>query len=366
MEEKDPTPEKFLDRQAQAIQFRVQQHLSLRDEEVERLSNVLNGVKTKILEARQQIREIDREIIEAREYQGGDARRKAVGLGTSLAKVRARHHKEMQELQNMQTGEIEIEQAQFEAEMERLTDTTHAKLAEQMEALDVEIGKHRKQVEAYQASATKIEQHEEAVVVDMEEHVETVNSAVIEELQEIVQQRNAERYQNLQQSKEKLSQCIETLDQMMRVHALAVNDRRTAIKEIEQKYESELVNLEERHRATKERLTANLRDVQQRTSTLLKAAHHLERSNQKQLSETMKELELMKNRTMARTDQPLVKPQDHAKVEAQKKNLEKLTRRRIGKEENLNQVRGTNQDLKREIWRIRHDLRFASSSSSRF
>jgi myosin heavy subunit len=364
MNEIETTPESVLDRQAQTIQFRVQQHLSLYDEEIERLVAILNSLKTKILESKQALHEIDRQILEIHESKSAEMRRKEVTVHTSLAKVKARHHHSLQQLQTIQTAEIEIEQAQFESEMERINDSKNAKLAESISELDTELIKHRKQLETYQESAFQIREHEETVLSDMEDHVETVDSTVIDELQQIVQQRNTERYQNLQQSKEKLSQCIETLDDMTRVHTLAVNDRRIALKEIEQKYETELLNLEERHRVTNVRLNGTLYDVQQRTKILLKAAHHLERSNQKQLNETMKELELMKNRTIARTDRPLLRPEDVVKVQKQKKVLEKLSKGRAGKDDNLIQIRGTNHDLKSEIWRMRHELRFSGGIRS--
>jgi hypothetical protein len=358
MDESGITAENIANRQAESIQFRVQQHLSLYDDEIERLSTVLNRVKTRILESRQQIREIDAQIIETREYKSGAAKRKQVGISTSLAKVKARQHQELQQLQTVQTAEIEMEQAEFEAGMERLTDSANAKLAESTEELDNEISKLRGQLATYRASADKIQQHEEAVLSDMEEHVETVNSGVIDELHQIVQQRNAERYQNLHQSREKLTLCIDTLDHMTRSHSLAVNERRVAIKEIEKKYESDLAAAEEHHRAKITRLRSTLVEVSARTKTLLRAAHHLERTNQKQLNETMRDLELMRSRTLARTDNPLLRAEDTAGVEAARKALNGLARQRAVKEEGLSQARGANDGLKREIWRVRHDLRF--------
>lgn len=359
MDDSGITPENILDRQADTIQFRVQQHLSLYDDEIERLSSVLNGVKTRILESRQQIRELDAQMIEAREYQGGALKRKQVGISTSLAKVKSRHHYELQQLQTVQTAEIEMEQAEFEAGMERLTESANANLAESTSDFDMEIAKLRRELAGYLDSSAKIEQHEEAVESDMEAHVVTVNYAVIDELHQIVEQRNAERYQNLQQSKEKLTLCIDTLDQMSRAHALAVEERRNAMRAIEQKYESDLQSVEERHRAIIARLHPRLADVNERTKTLLRAAHHLERTNQRQLSATLRDLELMRSRTVARTDSALLRPEDAQAVAAAQKKKVALARAREGKEEALAHARGTNDDLKREIWRVRHEVRFA-------
>jgi chromosome segregation ATPase len=150
---------------------------------------------------------------------------------------------------------------------------------------------------------------------------------------------------------------------MTRDHSQAVDKRRRAIEEIEKKYASALGGIEAKHRAKMARLESNLRDVQQRTRVLLRAARHLEHTNQNQLRETMKEFELMKSRADARSAGEMVRQDDVQRLEAQKKQLENLKRRLVAKDDVLSETRGRNQELKRELWGIRHEIRFAAPTT---
>jgi hypothetical protein len=357
-EDEQSTPQNILDRQTQAFQFRIQENLMLHDDEIERLANHLNNTKSKILEAKVRVIELGREIRDVLEFKSGDERRREATVNAAIAKFRAVHHQHLQQLQAEQTDEIEAEQRTFESQMNDISSYSRNKLQDTAAAVDQEIFKLRAEVQAYRDSAEKIQEQEETVTVDMAENLQNIDHGVIDELQNIVNQRNQERFQNLQQSREKLSRCVETLDQMVRSHTIAVEDRRRTLREIEQKYEASLAKIDERHKPRMARLTDALRDVQARTRILARAAHHLEHSNQKQLKETLTDLDSMKRRTLMTTDQPLTNAEDLTKVEAQKKHLMKIKRGIMMRDDALKRVRQENESLKKDVWRIRHELRF--------
>jgi hypothetical protein len=252
-----------------------------------------------------------------------------------------------------------MEQAQFEAEMERFETVRNHQLERSFAEVENELTKCRRQLESYTESTIELQREGESEFLDAEKNAEAADLAIIRELQAVVEQRNSERYQNLERSKEKLSQCIETLDEIDRAQAVQVGNRRITINDIDQRYESELVKLEKGRAAMKARLAAKLADVTRRAQTLTKAARHLERTNQRQMGETVNALEMLKSRSLVRADESVVRPDDLAKVEAQQATLEKLAKVRDGKNQSLNRARTTNLDLKRQIWRTRHDLRFS-------
>jgi hypothetical protein len=150
---------------------------------------------------------------------------------------------------------------------------------------------------------------------------------------------------------------------MVRSHALAVAERRRTLKEIEQKYEADLLKLEERHRPKLARLAQRLGDTQERTKTLLRAAHHLEHSNQKQLNATLKDLDAMRRKSEMVAEKELATPEDFQNLEARKRELVRMQRLIAQKEVRLVEARQTNEGLKKEIWRVRHDLKFRSARS---
>jgi septal ring factor EnvC (AmiA/AmiB activator) len=68
----------------------------------------------------------------------------------------------------------------------------------------------------------------------------------------------------------------------------------------------------------------------------------------------------MKRRTLLRTAQALTTREDLEKLEALKKEVSRLEKAVAHKDEELEKLQHNNDHLKKEIWRVRHELRFSS------
>ena len=117
----DVVPNNIYDRQVRAFQFKIQQSLNLHDDEIERLSTHLEKVQARILQAKEKIENLDREITEAVESKTGRMKRGRATAYANIARIKVSYNHHIQELQNQQREEIEGLQHDFEAEMERLT-----------------------------------------------------------------------------------------------------------------------------------------------------------------------------------------------------------------------------------------------------
>ena len=358
MQDAENTPPNVLDRQIQSFQFKIQQTLNLQDEEIERLSVLLNNTKTKILEAKERIKELDRDIKAAEEQKIGDAKRRKTEAKTKIAKIKRSHHQEVKDLQDQQTAEVSELQANFETEIDRVSSISNEKNREETAKIEEEMKRIREQTQDFQEKVAQMQKQDESEQAEMVEGLQNVDFEVIEELQYIIEQRNSERFMSLQQSRDKLKQCIETLDRMMRSHAVDLNERQRRLKEIDSKYETELARLEDMHAHKVAMLKGHLDEANKRTEVLMKASHHLERSNQKQLKETMKDLALMKRKSLANSDKPMVRPEDAAKIRELNGLVDKQRMVLASKDEQLRQARSVNEQLKSEVWRLRHELKF--------
>jgi hypothetical protein len=314
-----------------------------------------------ILLSKQRLRELDEETEDAAEYKRGDESRHRATRNAALSRFNSLYHQAFQEIQQSQTGEIEHEQELFEQELETISETRARKLEEAEADLDHEIAKVRGRLRGYQREAASIQEHEDNVAADMLASIDTVGHDAIANLQDMIKQRNTERFQNLQGSRMKLASCVETLDTMVRSHSLAVAERRRTLEEIEQKYEADLAKLEERHRPKLARLAQRLGDTQARTNTLLRAAHHLEHTNQRQLKATLKDLDAMRRKGEMMGEGEMMTPEDLQRVEARKAELLRLQRLLSQKEVRLVEARQTNEALKKELWRVRHNLKYRSA-----
>jgi phage host-nuclease inhibitor protein Gam len=357
----DPSgPGSVLDRQIESFQFRIQQTLSLHDDELDRLSSHLNTVKSEILDAKERIQELTREIEDARELKSGDGKRRNATLSAAVAKSRALHHQRLQEIQTAQTADIDAEQRVFESGMDDIKAYSRGKRSDATAEIEREIAKIQARIESYREATAKLVDLDETISGDLVQDLQIIDQGVIEELQSVVRQRNQERFNNLQQSKDKLAECVTVLDEMSRSHSLEVADRRRNLRDIQQKYEANLAKIEEHHGPRMTRLQQQLSDVQKRHQVLLRAAHHLEQSNQRGLKETITRLDSMKRQCLMTTDAPLLQKGDLAALEARKKEVAHWTSLLLNQNDRLQAARRDNETLKRDLWRLQHELRFPS------
>ena len=354
----DFPPRNFYDRQVAAFQFKIQQSLNLHDEEIERLSVHLAKTKAKILQAKEQLGNLNREIAETVESKTGMRKRSKASVYEYIARINVGHNHHIQEIQNQQRERIEGLQRHFENEMDRLTGYSSQKLNEKTAALNKKIVRMRNHIKEYEETAVAMQSQDVERDLEVSGDVYSVDHGVIDELQTIIEQRYIERSENLRSSKAKLQKCVDALDVMTQSHSKDVKTRQDHLRDIEENYHVTLNQMQEAQQFKIAMLKGHLDKARMRTNTLLRAAHYLEHKNQKQLKEVVRDLEIMNAKSQLRKDQSLIKESDFAKITELGKKVEKARQIRDEKEDKLHKVRRNNGELKKEVWRLRHEVRF--------
>lgn len=361
------TPKSFLNRQVQSFQFKIQQKLILYDEEIGRLSDRLNMTKSQIHAEKERIQQLDREISSANEYKDGETRRKTASFNALIARAKANYHSQLQSIQKQHMEEITELQNDFEIQLQRFPKTNDAS-SSSIKQVEEQIENYKNKIEAYRTQTIKIQQENkkfESEFGNPDEAVEGENLAIdfspIEKLQDAIKQRQMERFENLNQSKQKLSQCIDMLESMSNDHMRNVNEKQQQIRELEEDYNLNLQRIEEKHNTSMELLKIQLSEVEKTTRAFLRAAKHLGSANHKQMVEAIHELDIKKQKSFEITDKDVLEADEKAQRQQLKKEISKLRRRLKHGEDDLLQLQQDNQDIKREVWRLKHELKFVNS-----
>jgi chromosome segregation ATPase len=290
MSEADRGEAARVDRRIQYCHFRIQQAISLCDDELERLTNRLTQLKSDILTTRMQIGDTDRQIAELRDAREGDSRRRRASLEVSLSRMRSAHYQRAHDLQHTQAAEIERLQTDFEAAFASHAQTSQELLQGEEADLDCQAQKIEAHLELLKGQIESVVAEDESA----KEPYEEVNSAVLEELQVMLQSRVEERLANLSQSKAKLGQCIDVIERMERDHKVQVDELRSRIQARDERYQSDLDAIRTREDFKVARLKHQLVDIEAKLAKLAKAARHLTHDNQAQLQQTMSEIDRLK------------------------------------------------------------------------
>ena len=348
---------KALDRTVEFCQYRLQQAISLCDDEIERLSRRLNFYKSEILDMKQKIEGAEKEIAEGQGKREAQARKVETGIQIRLARIRTEQHQRIQDLQKRNAEEVERLQQSFEETLAGLRQAEEQKLAEKTSAIEGEMKKvlsnstrHQEEIEEILSTKAKMEE-------ERDEDVEESCDAIIADLQHLLTIRNEERVANLAQSKSKLAQCVDAIEAMERHHTIRVQELQAQLDSIDKAHEENVDVIKRQQQTKMQRLKAQLAEREKSLEALTKASRRLEKENQAQLRQTLNELDRMKFK-------PSV--QDTMEVtEAQKSNLAKLQseiaslqKELKASEDELDEKRRENEGLKREIGRLKHEISF--------
>ncbi|KAK8876277.1 hypothetical protein M9Y10_006472 [Tritrichomonas musculus] len=358
MENIEPNSQIF-DRKVKYCQFRIQEAICLHDDEINRFTNRLNQYKALIHETKEKIDNLSRQIEEESESKQGERKRRQAELNVGIARIKASHHQSLQDLQKKQAEEIELIQQDFENSLNTLKQTSSFQSTKKIQEVESEIQKVQTQIETYKKETAKVEKQSIIIEHSNNEQYDGINLAVIDQLQQIIKTRSEERYKSLRQSREKLATCVETIEGMIRKHTIQVGELQNKLHELDEQYETDFQRLEDDQEYTLRSLKSHLLEAQKRTNRLLNAAKKLDYENQKQLRETIKDLEGMKQKCYTISeDVSGIDEQRMNQLKSLRSELPKLKRYQKKLDEILDDKRAENEELRRDIGKFRHMLRF--------
>ena len=359
MENNSPNSPLF-DRKVKYVQFRIQEAISLRDDEIDRMGKRLNQYKTLILEAKEKIQSLSLKIKEESEAKLGERKRRNAELNVSVARVKAAHHQSLQDLQRSQANEIEMIQEEFEDALKTLKESSSVRFTNRTAVVDNEISKVKAQIQTYRNEKAKVEKQSLVQTeAETENQFDRLNLGVIEQLQQLIQQRNNERFESLRQSKVRLAQCVDTIENMSRKHTIQVADLQNQLKELDESYEDSYRRLEDKHSFRLEGLKNHLVEAQKRSNRLLSAARRLDFENQKQLKATIRDLDNMKEKCYSVSEDIKGMDDDRQKLLNElQTDLPRLRRNLQKLDEVLADKRHENESLRRELGQCQHYIRF--------
>ena len=355
-----PAKNPILDRQIRSFQFKIQQQLTLHDEEIQRLADRLNITKSRIIESREKINELDKEIEGALHSKEAAAKMQQASFNTQFARQKASFNTSIQNLQNQQLAEITQLHNEFEEKLKSIPSTGRGASHENLIRTLREIENVKTKIQTFRSQTTKIKQ--ETDMIQNEENNDIgIDFSPIQNLQETIQRRQQERIDNLNQARDKLRQCVSALEKMVEDHDSDVSKIRSKLDGIDEEYQKKIDRLNQKHALKVELLQTHLNEAEKRARALMRAARHLGLTNHKQLRETVFDLDKMKQKTLEQADDIAIRSEDKEQYNDMKKEVFELKRRMNEKENQLEFLKKENQQLKREYGKLRHELRFSNS-----
>lgn len=226
------------DRQIQELQYKIQQKIILYDEQINKYTQTLSMLKSSIVEKRRQIQYIDDHIVRLTDNNESSKTKRVISLQSQISKLQVNHAQFVQKLQEQQAAQIEKMQKDFQGNLSLLTSTAELN-ASNAEKLMAEIDIARENLECLKTTLVEAKAYKDSVVDMTMKNLATVHrvdTRLIDELKKTIENRNQERIKHLMNSKQKLAQCCDLLEELERNQEVARQQRREKLKTVDDNY----------------------------------------------------------------------------------------------------------------------------------
>jgi hypothetical protein len=349
-----------LDRQMKVFQFKIQQEIAVKDEEIERTYRDLTEYKARILQMKGNLQRLTSEIESQKRQQHGKQQYDSVSFEATLARRKILHNEQVRAIQAEQADDIDALQRDIASTLARVAEHGQTRASEALKAVEDEMEKTRTQIRTYEESISKLRDGEgpqdasDSLAGELEDERAS-------QLRSIIRARNSERLESLLDSKRKLTECVQVLDEMDRSHATDTARARQRLEQTDARYVGALDRLKAKRADVRAQQTNRLHSAKSGIARMDRALRHLQSGHQQRLKEAswqfgIIQLQFAASAPVVRTDD--LNRDQAAKIEQKKARLKAVKQTVAQKEQQLRNARQTNDDLRKEIGQMKHDLRY--------
>jgi chromosome segregation ATPase len=346
----------ILERRIEQFQSRIQQNINLADDELERLSNYLTLLRGEVVEANDQLTSVQRQITQATQQSRGRKKRIEASFGTVIAQLKTQHEAYVRELQEKNTAEIECIEKAYQAKLRDFENLAQrrirAKVAPIADALD------QTQRKRLSESVTLREKELEMASIEDLQSLQEIDINRQRRLESTIQARSQERLASLLQAKSKLSECVATLEEMERNHNTFCASSQSRLDNLDVRHRERVAREKERREREISSLTRKAEELHKKEKALNNTVQKIEGRLRMQIENAVKDGELLRREMSAKRDAPVDKGHEE-RLANWRQTLKGLRKKLELRESELLRARTDNESMKREIGRLKHEIRVA-------
>ncbi|KAK8871040.1 hypothetical protein M9Y10_008953 [Tritrichomonas musculus] len=344
-----------MERRLEQIQSEFQQHVNINDDNIARLADYLEKVKSEIIEKKDQLNRFNYQTTQAIQYAQGKKRAELIQLNTTIARMKAEHQSYLQALSQHQAEVVQSINTDFEHSLSEVESYTQNKIIERVSEIEQSIKRVQKQIENMKITVQEASQQEDSSD-DLQNFSRIQNCEIekIKNLENALKEKNKDRLASLLKAKKHLSNCVSTLEELEQEHSLKMEKFKTQLELIDSKYEQKLQADTETQRKKLEAVTKKLVNAENATDALQKKIDEENSKHQEKMLEIGQNLDQYRSSINSLTSKP-AQSKENKDFQNAILHLEELKALLTEREGILYQERSTNEALKKEINRLRDE-----------
>jgi chromosome segregation ATPase len=355
----------LLDRQMEQFQHRVQQKINLADDEIQRLSTHLSLIKTDILDTSDQLNRTRLKATQLSDQASGRGKCLRAHMEAIVAKMRADHHIQMQELHEKQNQEIHALHNSFGETVAGLENLSVQAITKKAGPIDDVLTQTQTEYSKLQATTGAAGPTIDADSLRDIESLQELDFSRQDRLETLIQSRNEDRLQSLLQAKTRLSDCVNTLEEMELNHTHRMATFKTDLEVMDNAHAQKVKREKERQHRVAEALARRQAAFEKRGKSIERTIRKIERHHKIQVDGAVREAATIQGDVVAAEAKNQVMADQSAKVQNWTAKREEFKKQLESKENELAQARNDNETMKREIARLQHEVRVSQRATER-
>ena len=343
-----------IERRAEKLRHSIQQQINLADDELDRLQNYFNNLKSEICQVNERIKTIRHSIKRRKDskdnlFKCSEAQKRAI-----IAQLSAQHFQNIQKVDLQHSESIQSLQIEFEQQLDNIQLVHNNKIQQKISLIEKEIDKTR----TILLNSKKNQVTEEDFEFD-ENNQEIKNVALsrIITLENAIKAQNKDRTKSLQRLKSQLFECITSLEDSDMNQKRKVEQVIGAINQCDMNYQEKLKKLTRNHSRVIGDLKRKLNDAEKKSIIYSKSIQRTNAQFDEKISSLSKEREYL-SKDFDQINNNIKKSNKYDIIEITKK-LNQLQQNLSTSEDNLYRERTINENLKREIFRIKSEQKIS-------
>ena len=362
-----------LAKRCEIFRKKLEQNLMVADMQIGQLKDYQTNLQAEILELKDKLYRFNNQIEQEKELRKGRKQRRRLKHEAQMANLKSEFQSQISNLQQQQVHEIEALQKDFEESLEKIQKDDKTQIEKLEKMYNQQISVLEKSLERTGNSLTQSFDSD-----DLEKSVEEETNAIMEkridELQQQIKEKQEERAKNLQLSKEKLSNCVQKIEEDENEHKEKLLDLKEKLDKNEENFQEKVKELKDEYQKTIPKLKNFLKEKQIRYRKVKKQVHDSRETHGQELMTLMKETDRVKSELLyyqrtstfnsiaatTRNDNDL---KQSIEINTQ---LGELQRQIKEKENQLIAEQNLNSELKKNIARLRFEKNLAKKKAMLF
>lgn len=348
------------ERQTEAFQFRLQTKTILLDDEINRLNDFLLSLQAEIVDAKDQYQHLSVTYDQKQQAYIGKETRSIISKEELVSRIKSSHYLALSKMGEEQTKQIQIIHDDVENYFSQVEGWMNEKLEQRLKPINTKIEHTRARIEKIK-KASQTKQNENTEIEDVQSLTLSIKTEedLIRRLEESYKEKSNEKLESLQVCQQQLSDCLNILDEMKRTFQSKVEDYQRQLLNIDTKQKEKIAKETDKQKKELTQLELKLKETTKRAADIQRATNASTSNMREKLNIIINDNMSLRSAALPPVKNSTVTTSIDAVNQLNEENerLLYLMKKREKDENRLTDARTKNESLKREIARIKHEIR---------